>query len=137
MLLLVVVLGAVGAGLLAGGEKRNPGAKRAAYVVLAAAALLLLVSLLPEAPPGPARSRWSVNDVRTGCREGVSAQLVSPRSMRLGNDFFRTAPAWSADQLTWTFSFDVEAQNAFGVWLESRWLCQITDDEFISVRQLR
>lgn len=91
-----------------------------------------------EGPVEPAvRSKWSANDVQVGCDARVRQELLSPRSVKFADDFFDTSPTWNATDRSWTWSFGLESSNAFGVMLPSRWRCDITGDEFITVTQLR
>lgn len=109
----------------------------AVFASLVLGFFLLLATSDPSASTSVVRSQWSVQDVRVGCQARVTQELLSPRSLQLGGDFFDTDPRWSPTAKSWTWSFGLESSNAFGVMLPSRWQCDITGDEFISVTQLR
>lgn len=81
-------------------------------------------------------SRYSAQEVQAACHAKVREALVSPSTARWADDFYDTRPAWDASTGAWSWEFGVEASNALGARLASRWRCHVRDDSLITVEQV-
>lgn len=111
------------------------------WLLLVGLGLVVLGATAPKADntssePAP-RSQYSVRDIESACHAKVRDELLSPSSAKYGNDFYDTSPEWNPTDRSWSWSFSLEASNAFGVMLPSTWRCRVVDDNLISVEQVR
>src|SRR5690606_18283278 len=111
------------------------------WLLLVGVGLVVLGATAPAAgdpPRAPAsRSQHSVRDIESACHAKVRDALLSPSSAKYGDDFYDTSPVWNPADRSWSWSFSLEASNAFGVMLPSTWRCNVVDDNLISVEQVR
>lgn len=76
----------------------------------------------PRAP----RPKHSAFDIRAVCEGMVKERLVSPRSAKILTSS-RDNPVFREGEWTWTVQ--VESQNAFGVWLRTTFRCNTLNDQ--------